>query len=130
MRTTLCLAIVFTGISSALANQPQPPSTPLVLTSEQAARLSVHTPLPEYPPAARQRHLTGSGMFRLHVWLQTGLVRSLQIERSTGSAILDGAATGTLRQWRFKPEALRKYHDSHNPPGELIVRVPVIFVFQ
>jgi TonB family protein len=72
--------------------------------------------------------MKGAGMFRLHVPLQTGRVKSLEIEQSTGHAVLDTAAMNTLRMWRFKPERLQEIADATAwRRGELIVRVPVIY---
>src|SRR5207249_1856695 len=77
---------------------------------------------------ARAHDMKGAGMFRLHVSLQTGHVKSLQIERSTGHSSLDTAATNTLGTWRFKPERLQEIADATaRRRGELIVRVPVIY---
>jgi protein TonB len=58
---------------------------------------------PEYPLAARQRHLTGSGLLILHVDRHSGEVTSITIHKSTGHAILDAAAMRAFIQWRFKP---------------------------
>jgi TonB family protein len=63
-----------------------------------------------------------------HVSLQTGHVKSLEIERSTGHSSLDIAATNTLGMWQFKPERLQEIADATaRRRGELIVRVPVIY---
>jgi TonB family protein len=72
--------------------------------------------------------MKGAGMFRLQVSLQTGRVKSLEIEQSTGHSILDTAATNTLGTWRFKPERLQEVADATaRRRGYLIVRVPVIY---
>jgi len=61
----------------------------------------IYAPLPEYPPAARERGLEGSGVFVLHLNRKAGTVISVTIEKSTGSAILDDAAIACLKRWRF-----------------------------
>jgi hypothetical protein len=48
----------------------------LFLTSAQCAQMSVYAPKPEYTYEARTRRITGSGIFRLQVQLQSGLVKS------------------------------------------------------
>ena len=123
----LCLGIISLGSIIALGNKPQPSATsaPLTLTPADGARVSAYTPLPRYPLAARISHIKGSGIFRLHVWLQTGLVKSFEIERSTGDTLLDAAATNTLKKWRFKPDVLRAYVDPHHHLHEVLIRVPV-----
>jgi outer membrane biosynthesis protein TonB len=98
MRAVICLVLLLIASQSTVAKKPQPSATPVELTRADAARLSAYTPRPEYPLAARQRHITGSGIFRLQVQFQTGRVSAVQVERSTGHAILDAAATDTLRR--------------------------------
>ena len=126
MRTTLCFILILTG-SVALAKKPKQATNPLLLTPAQAAQISVYAPLPEYPLDARRRHLTGSGIFRLRVQFDTGRVRSVEIEKSTGHARLDEPAKETLRRWRFRPEALRRYLEPHDKSNEVILRLPVDF---
>ena len=46
---------------------------------------------------------------------ETGLVTSVQIEKSTGWGILDASCLKTFKRWRFKPHTVRKLH------------IPVIF---
>ena len=103
----------------------------LTLTPAQAARISAYTPQPQYPLGARLGHITGTGMFRLHVLLQTGRVNSLEVVQSTGHAVLDKAATDTLKAWRFKPAALQPLADSDDRrSGQLTIRVPVIYTMR
>jgi periplasmic protein TonB len=123
------MSIILLGVTVAHAATPQPSATPprITFTPAQAALASVYTPRPDYPSRARALHIRGRGIFRLLVSLQTGLVKSLAIEHSTGSEILDTAAMKTLRQWRFKPEVLRGYVDPHHRGDRVIVRVPVTY---
>jgi TonB family protein len=127
MRATLCVTILLAASEIALAKPPHPSPTPVELTPAQAARLTAHTPKPEYLQAAHRRHMTGSGVFRLQVQPQTGTVSVVKVERSTGHAILDAAATDTLRRWRLRPNVMRGYLDPQNPSAPLIVRVPITF---
>jgi TonB family protein len=130
MRATLCVSLIFIGSTVAFATQPQTSPKPqsLTLTHAQAVRVAAYTPRIQYPPLARAHRMKGAGMFRLHVPLQTGRVKSLEIEQSTGHAVLDTAAMNTLRMWRFKPERLQEIADATAwRRGELIVRVPVIY---
>jgi TonB family protein len=126
MRTTLCFILIWVG-SVALAKKPKEATNPLLFTPAQAAQTSVYAPLPKYPLEARLRHLTGSGIFRLRVQFDTGRVRSVEIEKSTGHALLDDAAKETLRRWRFKPEALRRYLEPRDNSNEVIAHLPVNF---
>jgi len=124
------MSIILVGVTLAHAAKPQLSATPppLDLTSVQAARASAYTPRPDYPYRARALHFTGRGTLRLLVSLQTGLVESVTIERSTGYAILDSAAMNTLTKWRFKPEVLRGYLDPHNRWDKAIIHVPVNYL--
>jgi protein TonB len=71
--------------------------------TESHARLRVlYKVYPEYPYAARDRHLEGKGLLQLNLQ-SDGTVRSLSILKSTGHAILDDAAVAAFRQWRFTP---------------------------
>jgi TonB family protein len=130
MRPALCLGLILIGSTVAFAKKPQPSPAPghVTLTPAEAARMGAYTPRIQYPSAARARGIKGAGMFRLHVSLQTGRVKSLEIEHSTGHAILDTAATNTLGTWQFKPERLQALADAvARRSRELIIRVPVIY---
>jgi TonB family protein len=109
---------------------------PATMPQEQLGKLATHKPQPEYPMQARAQHLTGAGFFVLFITIQTGIVKDVQIEQSTGSAILDSAAISALKQWRFKPGAVSpsKILQIDLPEGSTIqtkdfpIRVPVNFV--
>jgi TonB family protein len=61
--------------------------------------------LPDYPYAARDQHLEGSGSYRLNI-KPDGTVSSVTVLKSTGYILLDQAAIHAFRQWRFRPGAL------------------------
>jgi TonB family protein len=61
--------------------------------------------LPDYPYAARDQHLEGSGLYRLNI-KSDGTVSSVTILKSTGHILLDQAAIHAFRQWRFRPGTL------------------------
>jgi len=67
------------------------------------AQIMLSMPKPDYPLAARARHITGYGMYDVWFHLETGLVSHVDIIRSTGSRLLDDAAVRRLRQWHAKP---------------------------
>jgi TonB family protein len=127
MRAAFGLTIILLGATICLAGKPQSSPTParVTLTPAQARRVSAYTPRPQYPAIGRR--IRGSGIFRLYVSLQTGLVSSTQVEQSTGYEILDAAAIDTLKRWRFKPDTLRTYFDPHNRSDTVVLRVPVTF---
>jgi TonB family protein len=109
--------------------------TPTIFTPEQVQKLTIYKPQPGYPSLARAQHLTGDGFFILRVQIRTGLVKDIQVERSTGSSILDAAATRGLKQWRFKPGAFSPItvdlpEQSIIPAEDYLVRVPVHFTIR
>jgi TonB family protein len=124
------LLVVGLMVTAAVAVAERPTASKnrsrVVLTESQAAQLSVYTPKPDYPLAARRRYITGHGVFKLYVDVGTGLVRSVEVRQSTGSGILDATATNTYKRWRLKPELLRRYR-SAAVPDQVIVNVPVSF---
>ncbi len=58
---------------------------------------------PQYPYEARTRHVTGSGLFRLTLDLNTGSVVKVTTIKSIGNPILDSSAIDAFRQCRWKP---------------------------
>jgi TonB family protein len=105
-----------------------------IITGEQALKLPIYTPQPQYPLEARARHITGTGTFLLHIPIRTGVVRTVDVQHTTASAMLDSVAVIALKQWRFKPDALPSIEQMHlhrkyaYPTQESLIRVPVHFV--
>ena len=96
----------------------------------------ISTPRPEYPFEARLHWVEGSGSFLLRVQIRTGLVKTVMIEHSTGSQLLDSSAVTALKAWRFKPGVLRPINvelPKRKDPlakEDSFVRVPVNFVMK
>ncbi len=59
---------------------------------------------PEYPPRAVELDLTGTVVVRALLDPE-GDPREIRIHRSSGHAILDGAAVAAVRGWHFAPAA-------------------------
>ena len=74
----------------------------------RAKALALYAPRPQYPYEARSRHVTGSGVIVATVDAASGNVTSATVSSSTGSPILDNAATSAFRQWRFRPGTVSK----------------------
>jgi TonB family protein len=72
-----------------------------------AKQMTLSAPQPNYPLAARQNRIQGSGIFKL-VLVKDGRVDSIQVIKSTKSKLLDDAAEKALRQWRFEPGLLKE----------------------
>jgi protein TonB len=104
----------------------QPPSTKPVapiarpkavgpMSMSSAKVMAVSAPRPEYPYEARRSKITGSGVCVMTVDPGSGSVTSADMAQSTGSPILDNAATSAFRRWRFKPGTVSR------------VRTPITF---
>lgn len=91
-----------------------PPLTSSEVVTAMTKENAISTPQPDYPLAARQNRIQGSGIFRL-VLTKDGRVDSIQVIKSTGSKLLDDAAEKALRLWRFKPGVMQD------------VRIPINF---
>jgi len=94
--------------------QPQtakfaPVKSPGPMSMSKAKALALYAPRPQYPYEARSRHVTGSGVIvAATVDAASGNVTSASVSSSTGSPILDNAATSAFRQWRFRPGTVSK----------------------
>jgi periplasmic protein TonB len=104
----------------------QPPSTKPVapiarpnavgpMSMSSAKVMAISAPRPEYPYEARRSKITGSGVCVMTVDPGSGSVTSADMAQSTGSPILDNAATSAFRRWRFKPGTVSR------------VRTPITF---
>ena len=92
-----------------------PIKAPGPMSMSRAKALALYAPRPQYPYEARSRHVTGSGVIVAEVDSASGNVTSASVAQSTGSPILDNAATSAFRQWRFRPGTVSK------------VRIPITF---
>ena len=95
--------------------------------------LAIYSPLPKYPRSALARHEEGKGLFVICIEIRTGLVRRVDIARSTGHADLDAVTVAALKKWRFKPNSLASIReilpDRKDPRATLdsLVKTPVTF---
>jgi protein TonB len=79
------------------------PQAGLAGNISSAKTLALFHPKPPYPYEARARHQTGDGTCVLTVDTASGNVTDATMAQSTGSPVLDNAATSTFRTWRFQP---------------------------
>lgn len=73
-----------------------------VLSDEELIRYALASPGPGYPQEAQRTRIAGNGLYELRLD-KTGVPKSVVIVKSSGSVILDKAATTIFRKWRFKP---------------------------
>jgi TonB family protein len=71
------------------------------LSDEELVRYALASPGPGYPEEAQRTKAAGSGLYELRLD-KGGVPKSITIVKSSGSVILDKAATTTFRKWRFK----------------------------
>jgi len=102
----------------ALAPVAAPPRATASPPDFRAAYL--RNPPPGYPAAARRNGEEGTVTLRVLVSTD-GTPREVALERSSGSSILDAAALGTVKNWRFVPA--RRGGEAQ----EAWVLVPVVF---
>jgi TonB family protein len=119
-------------VASALARDPLPSRKfdGVWLDSRQLDEAEADTPKLEYPKEARQRRIYGSGSFRLFVSTSSGNVQKVEIDQSTGSAILDTAAINGFTRWRYKPDVLRalqKRYSRGKKPEMVVIVIPITF---
>jgi TonB family protein len=90
------------------AKAPQEPeSVGPALAGDRPTAISA--PRPEYPYEARRNKITGSGVVLITIDPKSGDVTSAEMAQSTGSPILDNAATSAFRRWRFKPGHYQRF---------------------
>ncbi|MEY2504462.1 MAG: Gram-negative bacterial TonB protein C-terminal [Verrucomicrobiota bacterium] len=76
------------------------------LSDEELVRYATASPGAGYPEAAQKTNATGSGLYELQID-KAGKPTAVKIVKSSGSAVLDNAATASFRKWRFKPAVFR-----------------------
>lgn len=89
---------------------PPPPAPPEVAPSEPAASFQARpiagrTPAPRYPPQALRRGERGNVLVRAEIG-PDGVPVSVSVAQSSGSRLLDRAATDAVLRWRFQPAEL------------------------
>lgn len=101
MKAILYSAILAAAVCANSSFAAQPP-TEKRISDKEAQKLAIKSPRPEYPLIARQQKITGSGVVLVRV-NSAGIVSSATMFQSTGSPILDRAATSGFKRWRFRP---------------------------
>jgi TonB family protein len=76
------------------------------LSDEELVGYALASPAAGYPEEARNKKTTGSGVYELRI-NRAGATTSVAIVKSSGSSVLDTAATTAFKKWRFKPATFR-----------------------
>jgi TonB family protein len=74
---------------------------PHATNGQRVRERALYAQPPEYPKEAKARHLTGTGVFVLHI-RPDGTVARVDTAQSIGHAVLDQAAIAAFRNWRFR----------------------------
>jgi protein TonB len=72
------------------------------ISDEELIGNTTAAPGAPYPEEARKTKTTGSGVYELRID-KAGKISAVAIVKSSGSAVLDKAATTAFKKWRFKP---------------------------
>jgi len=104
-----------TAPAAPAAPRSEPVTTPPVFNAAY-----LRNPPPRYPLAARRSSEEGTVVLRVLVTVDGSAAR-VELDRSSGSASLDGAALEAVRSWRFVPARRGAVNI------EDWVRVPVVF---
>jgi TonB family protein len=96
-RIAIVSALTLALTASADAQTPTP-----AIVVRPAKDVAIYAPKPDYPLAARSRHLQGSGIFLLHV-RPDGTVEGVDVIKSTGHSELDQSGVAAFLKWRFRP---------------------------
>lgn len=110
-RLMLVAASLWIGFASLIAAGEQTTATwndghTSPVSDEELLRYAIASPVVPYPEEARQTKLSGAGLYELRID-KAGTVANVAILKSSGSVVLDKAATVTFRKWRFKPGTFR-----------------------
>ena len=103
-RFLILLAIVLGVPSLAHAQRP-----------DELVKMAVKIVPPEYPDQARRHWISGHGIVAGEVDYTTGKVKSVRMEKATGTQILDEAALSAFARWQFRPKTIRNF------------RTPIVF---
>ena len=101
--------------SKAPAARAEPPATPPLFNAAY-----LRNPAPVYPTVARRSGTEGTVMLKVLVSPEGAPVR-VELDQSSGSQPLDGAALDAVKGWRFVPAR----RGTQNIEGW--VRVPIVF---
>ena len=102
---------------------PAPPRSepaPAITVAPSFNAAYLNNPRPAYPRLARRNGEEGAALLKVLV-TRNGLPGRVELEKTSGSSALDGAALEAVKAWRFVPA--RKGTE----PIEGWVRVPIVF---
>jgi len=72
------------------------------VSDEELVGHTTAAPGAAYPEEAQKTKTTGSGVYELRID-KAGKISAVVIVKSSGSAVLDKAATTAFKKWQFKP---------------------------
>ena len=106
--------------SHADRSQPEGSGTVGMQPTTKASPSYLSNPIPPYPEAAKRRGVEGTVILSVAVD-KTGVANLVEIEKSSGSRILDETAIKTVKRWKFKPATFA------GVPVDSTAEVPITF---
>jgi TonB family protein len=76
------------------------------VSDEELIGNTTSAPSVAYPEEAQKAKTAGSGVYELRID-KAGKISAVAVMKSSGSAMLDKAATTAFKKWRFKPGVFR-----------------------
>lgn len=110
----------FEGIAPVSRSNPAFQGSGETVSPPRFGAAYLNNPKPEYPAFARRMRMEGTVMLKVLVSSQ-GTTLKVEVLNSSGYEILDKAAVGSVKNWRFSPA---KHGDT---PVDEWVQVPVAF---
>lgn len=90
-------------MAEPVATVTRPPEAAVIEITEPDYKAAyLNNPPPDYPMAARRMGLQGRVMLHVEV-LANGICGQINIQKSSGYAMLDNAALQKVKTWRFSP---------------------------
>jgi len=99
---------------------PPPPPPRAIAMAPGNTPVPIESPAPRYPPQALRRGESGTVLLRAHVGAD-GVPYAIDLVQSSGSRLLDHAASEALRRWRFRPA------QRNGQPVPSLVQIPIVF---
>jgi periplasmic protein TonB len=96
------LAAPVETVAAVAPAEPAPPPEPEPVKPAFGGIGYKNNPPPDYPTLAVRQGWQGTVLLRVRV-LQTGVVESVEVVRSSGKKVLDDAAIHTVERWVFAP---------------------------
>jgi protein TonB len=114
-KLTLILAVLSTASFSSLL---QADDLVIRISDSDAQKAAVTRSNPDYPPMARQMHVSGPVIVEAEVTTDGDVAK---VQPVSGNALLSSAAVNAVKKWKFKP------FTAEGKPAKAVVRLSFNF---